>query len=229
MTQTLVNPDVFITVGKEQPKTRQKMIDYLKGHFRYNTMSSWNGAHSYARNVKIQKLNILDPNVRSRAYDMAGNDDCMDRVNQVLSDFDANHDYAWQAGFNGRSSGYIVLYQGGKRASQYKRVCRDCWQKNYRADSKVCGKCRSSNMHDYKGYEHFTMPGKDTDMGENFEDWDDEALTSRVELVWSFDQMVDDAIMAFVDFAAENKLEERTIMVPKKIQVAVPLNVGMAP
>ena len=229
MTEALVNPDVFITVGKAQPMTRQGMIDYLKRHFRYDTMSSWNQAHSYARKVKVRNLRILNPQVLNRAYDMVGNDDCMDRVNQELSDFDANHDYAWQAGFNGRSSGYIVLYQGGKRASQYKRVCRDCWQKNYSADSKVCGKCHSSNMHDYNGHEHFTMPGKGTDMGEDFEEWDGEALQSRVEVVWAFDQMVDDAIMAFVDFAAENKLEERTIMVPKKIQVAVPINAGMAP
>ena len=37
-----------------------------------------------------------------------------DDINQLVSDFNVNHDYQWQAGFNGRSGGYLVLYTGGK-------------------------------------------------------------------------------------------------------------------
>lgn len=32
------------------------MIDYLKNHFRYDTMNSWNRATSYANNVKIHRV-----------------------------------------------------------------------------------------------------------------------------------------------------------------------------
>ena len=35
-------------------------------------------------------------------------------INSLITSFDRKHDYLWQAGFNGRSGGYLVLYKGGK-------------------------------------------------------------------------------------------------------------------
>jgi hypothetical protein len=34
-------------------------------------------------------------------------------IADLIRCFDKKHNYAWQAGFNGRSNGYLVLYQGG--------------------------------------------------------------------------------------------------------------------
>ena len=52
--------------------------------------------------------------------------------------------YLWQAGMNGRSGGYLVLYQGEKRPSGYKSYCANCGQKNYRlaaGGNCTCGVC----------------------------------------------------------------------------------------
>ena len=38
--------------------SRQKMIDFLKSHFRYHTLSSWNHKTSYANNIKISHLDV---------------------------------------------------------------------------------------------------------------------------------------------------------------------------
>jgi len=40
------------------------MIDYLKNHFRYNTMNSWNRSTSYANNLKIYK--VIPKELRTR-------------------------------------------------------------------------------------------------------------------------------------------------------------------
>ena len=37
----------------------------------------------------------------------------MDEINQMLWDWDESNNFSWQVGFNGRSGGYLVLYQGG--------------------------------------------------------------------------------------------------------------------
>jgi hypothetical protein len=115
------------------PRSRKAMIDYLSGHFRYNTMNSWNQAHSYAANVKIQKLTFPNNEARNRAYDLVQTDEAMDDVRFIMQEFDQAHDYEWQVGFNGRSGGYIVLYQGGRRKSQHKSVCTNCGQRNFRS------------------------------------------------------------------------------------------------
>ena len=36
----------------------KQMFNFLKDHYTYSTMNSWNGLHSIANNVKIYKLNL---------------------------------------------------------------------------------------------------------------------------------------------------------------------------
>lgn len=108
------------------------MIAYLSGHFRYDTMNSWNRATSYAANVKIHKLTFPNNEVRNRAYDLLQTDEAFDDVRFIMGEFDKDHDYEWQVGFNGRSGGYIVLYQGGRKKSDHKSVCTNCGQRNFK-------------------------------------------------------------------------------------------------
>ena len=35
---------------------RETMISFLKKHFRYNTMNSWNRSTSYANNIKLHQI-----------------------------------------------------------------------------------------------------------------------------------------------------------------------------
>ena len=102
-------------------RSKKAMIEYLSGHFRYFTMNSWNRSRSYAHNLKIYSLG-LDSETQQRLYALIQCEDFYDSINQLIYDFSAAHGGLWQAGFNGRSGGYLVLYQGGIEPSGYKCV-----------------------------------------------------------------------------------------------------------
>ena len=102
----------FLT--KVDKRKRQEMVDYLENHFRYSTMNSWNGLHSYAHNVKVHKLD-LPGRAQDVAYDAVWSDeddyfDLWENIRWLMRQFnERNPEY--KLGFNGRSGGYIVLYQ----------------------------------------------------------------------------------------------------------------------
>lgn len=92
---------------------RNEMIKFLTKHFRYFTMNPWNQSKSYANNVKIQNLGIENKDLRDKAYDIVLTDidtnEMYYQIQEKIDDFTNKYHYA--AGFNGRSSGYLVLYQ----------------------------------------------------------------------------------------------------------------------
>lgn len=96
--------------------TREEMIDYLVNHFKYHTLHSWNQSTSYAHCVKVNHLDGLTNAERDKLYDLVQADDFYDEINFLMNEFAIFHKHAYQVGFNGRSGGYIVLYQGGKHA-----------------------------------------------------------------------------------------------------------------
>ncbi len=106
------------------------MTQYLTTHFRYPTLNSWNRSTSYACNLKITHLG-LSPEVVDKLFDMIQTQEFFDAMDECKWEFAAKHNYLWQAGMNGRSGGYLVLYQGEKRPSGYKSHCTNCGQRNY--------------------------------------------------------------------------------------------------
>lgn len=92
-------------------RSRKAMTDFLEHHFRYPTMNSWNGSYSYACNLKIYKLG-LDQEIADKLYEMLDIPEFFYFQSDLVNDFAQKHDYVWQARFNGRSGGYLVLYQG---------------------------------------------------------------------------------------------------------------------
>lgn len=93
-------------------ENRREMIQYLRKHFRYWTMNSWNQSTSYAQNVKIYNLG-LSQELEDKLYKMLGVQEYWDMVRSYLIDFAHEHNFLWQADFNGKSNGYLVLYSGG--------------------------------------------------------------------------------------------------------------------
>lgn len=93
-------------------RSREKMTAFLENHFRYYTMNSWNRSTSYANRIKLDALSIP-----ADKYDVALDVACgtvacpdWDDVRHVLiSAFEAETGFA--AGFNGRSDGYLVMYE----------------------------------------------------------------------------------------------------------------------
>lgn len=93
---------------------REKMIQYLSSHRRYYTMNSWNQSTSYANNLKIYNLGLTFEQ-QSKLYKLMNTEDpaLYESINDLCHSFNCEHNWKYQVGFNGRSDGYLVLYQGG--------------------------------------------------------------------------------------------------------------------
>ena len=76
---------------------------------RYWTMNSWNGMSSLAYNLKVHRLG-LPSEIVNKLYDLIGLDGFYDDINELIHNFEK--ETGFQAGFNGRSGGYLVLYRG---------------------------------------------------------------------------------------------------------------------
>lgn len=112
-------------------RSKKEMIDFLTSHFRYNTINSWNGSTSYANKVKIHS--VIPSSLTDKVYELMESEDFYDSINYILKDWDEKNNYHYQAGFNGRSSGYIVMYEGYRKLSQHKSRCTSCWQRNFKS------------------------------------------------------------------------------------------------
>lgn len=269
-------------MSEESAPTREEMIDFLREHFRYHTMSSWNNATSYARNVKIYNLGLTREQ-KDRAYDIIYADGAYDRIDAIIHAFEVAHEFRYQMGFNGRSGGYIVLYEGGQKPSGYQSYCTFCGQLNYKkvappaetpedvvrnhvrtnncwvdavylGQSEIietgvpgervleivrevkqeleqtgagytahneCGVCGNPGRINFvkPHMQTYSRPGAGMDMDDGFEDWDDDSLKSRYDLIKEFDTTVDECISAFRSLVDSCKVVEKEIMVPKTIRV----------
>ena len=81
-------------------------FDFLVNHFEYDTMNSWNGCKSIANNVKVYNIPDIDDGEALKALQ---EDDYLS-INQALRDWEDEHP-GYEVTFNGRSSGYLVLYR----------------------------------------------------------------------------------------------------------------------
>ncbi len=84
---------------------------------RYYSMNSWNNSTAPAYNLKI--YNVIDNHLQDKVYELLECNDFYTTINNLISDFNMEHDYQWQAAFNGRSGGYLVLYQGETTRETY--------------------------------------------------------------------------------------------------------------
>lgn len=78
---------------------------------RYYTMNSWNNSTAPAYNLKVYK--VINNDLQDRVYELMDIEGFYGNINMLIDDFGYENEYQWQAGFNGRSSGYLVLYKGG--------------------------------------------------------------------------------------------------------------------
>ena len=199
-------------------RSRAEMTAYLSGHFRDNTMNSWNRSTSYACNMKLYKLG-LDQETEDKLWDMIQVPEFYEWLNERIEDFNWQHNYLLQAGWNGRSGGYLVLYQGGTKPSGYRSYCTKCGQKNYTSVAETgnwCGVCNEEARVDYikPPMQIFSFPGRDVDMDEDFEDWSLYELQQRTELVQEFDRLADDIVAEALYIAQNHSVEERTVYMP---------------
>ena len=205
-------------------RSRDAMTEFLVKHFRYNTMNSWNQSTSYANNIKVYNLG-LSKEQEEKLYAMLDTAEFYTYINEMLYDFSAEHNHLWQVGFNGRSSGYLVLYQGYSKPSGYKSYCTECGQRNYKSVEETgnnrCGRCGADARVNYSTVpkEIGCYPGRPTDMGEDFEEWEMYQLKERVKLVREFDKLCDDILKTVVDLIENYEVEEQIVMKPHTVKV----------
>lgn len=202
------------------------MTDFLTLHFRYFTMNSWNRSQSYACNLKLYNLG-LKQEIENKLYDLMDTQEFFYARNELLDEFGQRHQYQWQAAMNGRSGGYLVLYQGELNPSGYKSYCIHCGQKNYssvKETGNICGVCQNPSRVDYSNTHMLVskFPGRGTDDGEDFGEWTMYELKERIRLVQELDRLADCLVETAVYLAENFTVEDEEYFVPQVRKVLVP-------
>ena len=83
----------------------KQMFEFLKGHFEYPTLNSWNGLYSIANNVKINRLGLTGDWWTALKLLESGE---YDTINLMIHDWMTEHT-GYEVYFNGRSGGYLIL------------------------------------------------------------------------------------------------------------------------
>ena len=89
----------------------KSMWEFLQEHPTYSTLNSWNGLRSIAHNVKLYNLELEGDwtVVLDFLSDTADSGDLQFLLAESLEEF-ARENPGYKVGFNGRSDGYLVLY-----------------------------------------------------------------------------------------------------------------------
>lgn len=212
---------------KVDMRSRNKMVEFLNEHFRYSTMNGWNHSTSFANNMKIYNLGF-SKEVEDILFEILYCDDMGDLnfyIEDLISNFEEEHNNKFTAGFNGKSGGYLVLYQMELVPSQYKSYCTSCGQRNFTSVKDTgckCGRCGKETRIDYTETlrEKRVYPGKSFGE-EDFDDkeyWDMTSLRDMVKLVQSFDKLCDSIIDECKYYAETHKVVEEEILIPTKIK-----------
>lgn len=173
---------------KVNKKSDKDMFYFLKEHFEYWTMNSWNGLKSIANNVKIYNIKELDYDILQ--YLELDNYYC---INDTIECWELEHK-GYKVGFNGRSAGYLVLYND----SNSKNVL------DYYVDINS----------DYESFKQDIQESEYRTLKEYHS-----TLVEQVELVQDFDKLCDDLIQVCLDLKSNYEIVEEEQTYTKKVQV----------
>lgn len=95
---------MFYKSGIDITNDRQ-MFEFLKGHFEYPTLNSWNRLYSIANNVKMNRLDLSGDWWMALQLLERGE---YDTINVMIQDWCREHT-GYEVYFNGRSGGYLIL------------------------------------------------------------------------------------------------------------------------
>lgn len=116
---------------KVDHRSRDSMVGFLKGHYRYNTLNGWNMRSSYANNVKVHRLGLPE-GVLASAFDAVQTDFWGEVATHLIDDFTAEMNDGYTIGSNGRSGGYLVLYDSYRERTGHLSFCGQCGQRNFK-------------------------------------------------------------------------------------------------
>ena len=172
----------------------KSMFEFISGHFKYDTMNSWNRLKSVANKVKLYDLG-LDGDWGTALNFMFDEDDCGGLQNEIfcmINEWEKLHP-GYTLGFNGRSDGYLVMYNKEKDNRVNFRSVLPEWLEGY------------NDYESWKEYavEYFSYNVKDFIPG----------LREYTELIRSFDRLCDELRLLVneyskMDFDAQKKAYE---------------------
>lgn len=126
---------MFYKTGVDITNDKQ-MFNFLKEHFEYWTMSSWNRLQSIANNVKLYNLNLSGDWCVALSLLEAGE---YDTISMLIHDWEREN-VGYEVTFNGRCGGYLVLTEKNSNAhvlhedildydtyEDYKAYCRETY------------------------------------------------------------------------------------------------------
>ena len=183
-------------------KTVKQKFNYLKKHFIYYTMNSWNGLRSIANNVKAHNLPLTKEQYK-RFFDLVCDEELNEQlysyINNMLQQFRAINK-GYKVYFNGRSDGYLVLYNDNNNSSVLNEYIEDASSyeealNNYKSDYNTTTKEARANI--------------------------DYCINNDFDIVQAFDRFCDDVLnelIKILDSAAVEEEEEK-ITVKHKILV----------
>ena len=164
----------------------KSMFDFLNDHFMYDTLNSWNNVKSIANNVKLYNLKLEGDwcEALSFIFDEGDCGSLQHIINDMIEDWEYDHP-KYQVGFNGRSSGYIVLYN--------KDNCRNILP---------------DYLLGYDNYEDFKQSIKESWYNESVKDYIP-ILRDYTKLVRDFDRLCDDIRLVVNEYSKLNFEEEQ--------------------
>lgn len=167
----------------------KSMWTFLHDHFTYSTLNSWNGLKSIANNVKLHRLKLEGDWCTALKFLNDSNDigDLQYIIQECIDEFVANHSM-FRVYFNGRSGGYLVLYNKDNN----KNVLPDC-------------------VTDYDSYEEFKEDIKS--YGARVSDYT-ATLRAYTHLVREFDKLCDnlrDIVNEYSKMSYEDQLLAQTV------------------
>jgi hypothetical protein len=159
---------MFYKTGVDIASTKS-MWTFLKNHYTYYTLNSWNRQRSIAHNVKLYNLNLEGDWTVALRYLVDENDSGQLQllIEDMIRDFEERNSY-YRVSSNGRCGGYLVLCTTHDNMS----VLPPC-------------------VADYDTYEDFKEDVKSGWNGYRVSDFDRE-LRDAVEIVREFDKLCDD-------------------------------------
>ena len=108
----------------------KQMFNFLKDHYKYYTGNSWNRTRSIANNVKLYNLDLEGDWTVALSHLESGDYDIIDFM---IKDWEADHP-GYSVGFNGRSGGYLVLYNRAGSRSILPETLDYTYYEDYKAD-----------------------------------------------------------------------------------------------
>ncbi|KLR59473.1 hypothetical protein OX89_01545 [Diaphorobacter sp. J5-51] len=197
------------------------MADFLASHNRYNTMNSWNGNSSYANCVKVNRLGINGTSLE-KAFEILASD-YWDEIRFPIREFEKSWYGGYTIGSNGRSGGYLVLYEAEVYSPGHRSTCTRCGQLNFQqaVEGSVCGVCRAPRVNLKSPLKWVRAKSSSIDHRMSKEDYLDMShawLKDRAELVRSFDAACDQVRNAFIELINDFMVVEETVMVPQKVK-----------